>query len=41
MAKTKNLIVIARGTIAEKARREFALLNRRMPANGRKDWRPF
>lgn len=41
MSRKRNVIIIARGTIAEKARREFALFNRRMPANGRKDWRPF
>ena len=40
MSRTRNLITIARGTIAENARRQMSLLNQcRMPNSSKKDFR--
>jgi hypothetical protein len=40
MSRTRNLITIARGTIAENARRQLSLMNQcRMPRNMKKDFR--
>ena len=40
MSRTRNLITIARGTIAENARRQLSLMNQyRMPRHAKKDYR--
>ena len=40
MSRTRNLITIARGTIAENARRQLSLINRcQMPRHAKKDYR--
>ena len=40
MSRTRNLITIARGTIAENARRQMSLINRcQMPRQTKKDYR--
>ena len=40
MSRTRNTITMARGTIAENARRQLSLINRcQMPRNVKRDWR--
>ena len=40
MSRTRNRIAIARGTIAENARRQLSLINRcQMPRNMKNDFR--
>ena len=40
MSRTRNTITMARGTIAENARRQLSLINRcQMPRTVRRDWR--
>lgn len=40
MSRTRNLITIARGTIAENARRQLTLMNRcQMPRTIKRDFR--
>ena len=40
MSRTRNLITIARGIIAENARRQLSLINRcQMPRNMKNDFR--
>jgi hypothetical protein len=40
MSRTRNLITIARGTIADNARRQFSLMNQcRMPNPSKHDFR--
>jgi hypothetical protein len=40
MSRTRNLITIARGTIAENARRQLSLMNQcQMPRHAKKDYR--
>ena len=40
MSRTRNTITMARGTIAENARRQLSLINRcQMPKNMKRDWR--
>ena len=40
MSRTRNLITIARGTIAENARRQLSLMNQcRMPRTVKNDFR--
>ncbi len=39
MSRTRNTITMARGTIAENARRQLSLINRcQMPRNVKRDW---
>jgi hypothetical protein len=40
MSRTRNTITMARGTIAENARRQLSLINRcQMPRGMKRDWR--